>query len=105
MNALRMSNQWGWGLVFELPTHDTTLIVGRHGNGSTKADIEVKTRTASRIHAVITVDGGGVRIRDANSRNGTFVNSQKMRPETDRLLRNGDQIKVGDDYILFQSKK
>ncbi|HYP82033.1 FHA domain-containing protein [Variovorax sp.] len=52
----------------------------------------------SRQHAVIDWDGDNYAVIDAGSRNGTFVNMQKVSRQT---LRNGDTITIGDCEIRF----
>jgi len=53
----------------------------------------------SRRHCVIRKDGPGFLIQDLDSRNSTFVNSL---PVKERLLADGDQIRVGKSILLFQ---
>lgn len=47
----------------------------------------------SRHHCVIMVEEGFVAVRDFNSKNGTFVNGEKIGGETE--LKSGDHLKVG----------
>lgn len=54
----------------------------------------------SRQHASITPSDEGYVIRDLGSSNGTFVNENAVSPETSRLLRNHDQIRLGG-LMLF----
>ena len=49
--------------------------------------------TLSRLHAVLERYGAGWCIRDLDSRNGTFVNGQRVWRE--RPLRPGDELRVG----------
>jgi Nif-specific regulatory protein len=53
----------------------------------------------SRRHCLIRRDGQGFLIQDLDSRNSTFVNSL---PVKDRLLADGDQIRVGKSIFVFQ---
>jgi pSer/pThr/pTyr-binding forkhead associated (FHA) protein len=43
--------------------------------------------------------GGAYLLRDEGSTNGTWVNGTKVRQH---LLRDGDQVQVGDTVILFE---
>ena len=53
----------------------------------------------SRVHAVITcTDGSDWQIRDADSRNGTFVNDQKV---DEAMLVEGNSIRVGSTEFAF----
>ncbi len=47
----------------------------------------------SRHHAVILVEEGFAAVRDFGSKNGTFVNGERVR--TERELKNGDHLKIG----------
>lgn len=47
----------------------------------------------SRHHCVIIVDGDYVAVRDLGSKNGTFVNGQRVR--TEYALKDGDHLLVG----------
>lgn len=53
---------------------------------------------ASRVHAVLWKDDGTWRLRDAQSRNGTHVNSQKIDEAT---LADGHTIRIGGTEFLF----
>jgi hypothetical protein len=56
----------------------------------------------SRRHARITKGRAGYFVTDLGSSNGTRVNGQSLVPHRARLLRNGDQIKVGLVVIQFR---
>ena len=43
-----------------------------------------------------------VRIKDLYSTNGTFVNGQKIKPTRSHLLKDGDEILVGETRLLFE---
>jgi transcriptional regulator with GAF, ATPase, and Fis domain len=53
----------------------------------------------SRRHCVITRDGECLKIRDLDSRNGTFVNGEAVK---EAVLKNGDQLSFGDSVFLLQ---
>jgi pSer/pThr/pTyr-binding forkhead associated (FHA) protein len=73
------------------------LQVGRgDGNGLVIVD-----RNVSTLHAMIEPAGRGkFRIRDLESRNGTFVNGERV---TDRLLEDGDVLVLGSAVLKFRS--
>jgi predicted component of type VI protein secretion system len=58
-------------------------------------------RRVSRLHATLERIAGRWCIRDLDSRNGTFVNAARVVSE--RPLRSGDEIRVGDTLMLFQT--
>lgn len=52
-----------------------------------------RTDTVSRHHCAILYEGGFVLVRDLGSKNGTFVNDERIRPEAE--LKNGDRLRIG----------
>ncbi len=57
--------------------------------------------TLSRLHAVLERYEAGWCVRDLDSRNGTFVNGQRVWRE--RPLRPGDELRVGTTRLVFRS--
>ncbi len=57
--------------------------------------------TVSRLHAVLERFSAGWTIRDLNSRNGTFVNGERILSAS--RLRAGDEIRLGATRLLFRS--
>jgi len=60
---------------------------------SSECDIVLPKRQVSRYHAQIERDDGGYLLRDLGSKNGTYVNGQKVYGEPYRL-RDGDEIQI-----------
>ena len=77
------------GLSFKLREGDN--FVGR----SLDNDIRIEDRTVSRKHAKIVMREGRCFITDLRSRNGTFLNGQKLVAQQPRVLRDGDDIRLG----------
>lgn len=57
-------------------------------------------RAVSRLHAVLENLPSGWSIRDLNSRNGTFLNGERIWSE--RPLRPGDEVRVGQTTLVFR---
>jgi pSer/pThr/pTyr-binding forkhead associated (FHA) protein len=55
--------------------------------------------TVSRLHAVFENLGFAWSIRDLGSRNGTYLNGERITAE--RVLRSGDEVRVGKSRLLF----
>ncbi len=64
-------------------------IIGR----TTDADICVDSTEVSRCHARVTVQGTTATIEDLGSKNGTYLNGERL--ERPALLTNGDEIWIG----------
>ena len=56
--------------------------------------------TLSRLHAVLERYEAGWCVRDLDSRNGTFVNGQRIWGE--RPLRPGDELRVGATRLIYR---
>lgn len=75
-----------------LKAHDNTL--GRSAHN----DIVIPSAEASRQHAVITVEAAFITIRDLGSRNGTYVNGDRIESQ---VLVEGDIIRLGTHELMF----
>lgn len=59
--------------------------------------------TVSRLHAVLENLGFAWSVRDVGSRNGTYLNGEKISAE--RVLRSGDELRVGGSRLIFWEVK
>lgn len=74
-----------------IPLATSRFRVGR-GEG---CHLRPNNEQVSRNHAEVEVLEDSVVVRDLGSRNGTFVNNQRLEANTDRVLKNKDLIQVG----------
>ncbi len=58
-------------------------------------------RTVSRLHAVVEPVGNGWCVRDLGSRNGTYVNGQRIWAQ--QALHAGDEIRLGATRVVFRT--
>ncbi len=65
-------------------------------------DLVISDGSISRVHAQIKVTREEVYIHDLNSRNGTYVNEERI---TDQELKPGDNIRLGKTYLTFLGLK
>ena len=77
------------------PLTEAELSVGREPSNQ----ISLLDSLVSRRHCVIRREGQGFLIKDLDSRNSTFVNNV---PVKERLLADGDQIRIGKSILVFQ---
>ncbi|MCP5464917.1 MAG: FHA domain-containing protein [Deltaproteobacteria bacterium] len=80
--------------IFE--NHMTELVIGRDPN----CHLFLNDAVVSRRHAVITTKWGGYVISDLKSRNGTFVNGEKI---TEKAVKDGDEITIGTIKAVFKN--
>jgi pSer/pThr/pTyr-binding forkhead associated (FHA) protein len=73
----------------DYPLGETRFIIGR----SESCQLCLDDPMASRNHAVLSVRDNGVILEDLKSRNGVFVNDERIK--TSLLLSDGDVIRVG----------
>ena len=69
------------------------------GKASTNAVALEHDPTVSRLHAILENHGSAWSIRDMGSRNGTFVNGEKIAAE--RVLRSGDEVRIGKSRVVY----
>jgi hypothetical protein len=62
----------------------------------------LQDQQASSHHAEIRPDAQGYLLVDVNSRNGTFVNEQRLVSQTPRLLVSGDVIRIGETRLNYE---
>lgn len=80
-----------------LPLTSDKLTIGK----ATSNDLAIETDpTVSRFHAVVERFAPGWCIKDVGSRNGTYVNGERIVGE--RVLRAGDEIRLGSTLLLFR---
>lgn len=72
------------------------MVIGRDPS----CDFHINTSMVSRRHAVIALKWGSYVITDLNSKNGTFVNGEKV---TEKSIRDGDEILVGTIKCIFKN--
>lgn len=97
MARIRVKNGPHKGAEFDIK--DDSLVIGRD---EIKDGIQILDQGVSRRHAEIFRIGEMFFIRDLGSRNGTFVNEEKV---TEELLRVGDEVKIGSTVMVFEDKK
>ncbi len=75
------------------------VVIGR----GLESDVRLKDVKASRRHVQVARAGGGYRVKDLGSGNGTFLNGVQLAGE--QPLAPGDRIQVGDTVITFEDEQ
>jgi len=77
------------GEICRVPLHPLPFRVGRRPG----LELVLASESISKVHAEIYADGEGLRVRDLQSTNGTFVNGE---PVEDGPIREGDVLHFAD---------
>lgn len=83
------------GREFPLPP-DLSIVIGRVSD----VDLLLLDEKVSRKHAKVITHGGKVVVEDLASKNGTFVNGERIRSQE---LKEGDEIAIGTSKIKLLS--
>lgn len=76
------------------------LKIGRDSS----CNIKLHSSFVSSVHAeMLLLDNGEIYIEDKNSANGTFVDNQRINPNTEVLVRRGDLIRLGDTTLDWRN--
>lgn len=79
--------------AFALPSNVT--VIGRRRN----CDLRIPLDLVSRRHCQVSVENGGLKVRDLGSRNGTFLNGKRIQ---EAIAKAGDFIQIGPVLFAFQ---
>ncbi|MBC86421.1 MAG: GGDEF domain-containing protein [Bdellovibrionaceae bacterium] len=87
--ANQVGRQW--------PLEDTDRVIGR----AHEAHVCIEDKSVSKAHAKLQMVGGDVSIMDLESTNNTVVNGEMLNPLRPLVLKNNDQIKLGNVILKF----
>lgn len=92
----------------EVVLEERSFVIGRYDvkTGSTP-DIDLApygadTKGVSRKHAMLTYQDSSLKISDLASANFTYLNGHKLVPNQSRIVRDGDEIRLGHLKITVQ---
>jgi len=94
MPQIRVKNGKQKGRIF--PIGEKKIVIGRDAG----CHVQILDQGVSREHCEVFRIGEMVFIRDMGSRNGSFVNEERVQEE---LLREGDVVRVGATHLVFES--
>ncbi len=76
------------------------ITIGRQPDS---CDYVLHAQAVSRIHAALTLEKGNVIITDLNSRNGTYVNQERLELNQGVVLQRGDEVRFGSVIFVVVS--
>jgi pSer/pThr/pTyr-binding forkhead associated (FHA) protein len=71
------------------------FLIGREDD----CHMQIEEEFVSRHHCVLLLDDYVLRVRDLGSKNGTFINGQRL-TSSEQILNSGDLIKLGTSTFL-----
>jgi pSer/pThr/pTyr-binding forkhead associated (FHA) protein len=94
------------GAEIPLPAKDEILIGREDPVSGIFPDVDLTPHGGdeggvSRRHARIVVEGGVFYLVDLNSTNFTYLNKQRLAPDTRQPLKDGDEVRCGRVTLLF----
>ena len=76
------------------------LVIGTDSN----CQIRLHSQFVSGYHSeILLLDNGEILLTDKGSRNGTYLNDQKLQPNRDIPIKRGDNIRFADQMLDWQS--
>jgi len=85
------------GQEVRFPLFKDRLTIGRTANN----DIQLDAHFISRRHAVIVTENGETKIVDWGSKNGVFINAERV---TEQTLKNGDIVTIGTTEFRYEER-
>lgn len=104
VRLVQLENLSPTGLALPLPgtDYDGAVTVGRNDlAGGVIVDVDLtahagRERHVSRRHARLSYAGGLVRVEDAGSLHGTYLNKQRLVAGQQELLADGDELRFAE---------
>lgn len=96
--SLEVLNGVAVGKKLLIPDSKQEVVIGRDG----AADLTIDENVISRLHVKLERKWGGIVIVDLQSKNGTFVNNDRVE---EKLLRDGDKVMLGTVKLLYRNPK
>ncbi len=79
-----------------------TIMIGR----SSSNDVVVNHPSLSKLHARVRTSAEGLVLSDADSKNGTWVNGERLRARDTHLLKHGDEVTLGARvFQIFRTQR
>ncbi|MFK8115477.1 MAG: FHA domain-containing protein [Rubripirellula sp.] len=80
----------------EISVSSEKFLIGR----SESCQLRPKSESVSRKHCIIVLKENRVLIQDLKSRNGTYVNDKRLPGDKAKILKPGDQLRIGK--LMFE---
>ncbi len=94
----RLDVYWPDGPIESYPLEKPVIAIGR----SSGNDIVLDTTAVSRYHVSLSLQGEKVLLKDLDAVNGTYIDGDRMAANTERQLKGGEEIQIGDVRLIYQ---
>lgn len=84
-----------------IPINKDRFVIGRLDS---MVDYVMAGSTIGKLHAEITCVGGVYRIRDLNSKNGTYINDVRIPSNKECEIKNDDRIRLSCNEYIFRQQ-
>ncbi len=82
----------------KIPITKSEFIIGRLKG---YVDYEMSNISVGKVHAEVSLYEGKYIIKDLNSRNGTFINSEQIESNREFEIKNNDRISIANSDYIF----
>jgi pSer/pThr/pTyr-binding forkhead associated (FHA) protein len=96
--SIEVLNGVAAGKKMVIPEDKTEVVIGR----DKEANLTIDEHVISRHHAKLEKKWGGIVLINLESKNGCFVNNEKIE---EKLLRDGDKVMLGTVKLLYRNPK
>ena len=73
----------------------------RIGRMAEQVDYYIKNPAIGRVHAELTKVSDGYCITDMNTRNGTYINGERIEPNMEQPIKDGDRFMLANEEFQF----
>ncbi len=110
MNLILQVRDTGHRYTFDVQNVQELLIGRKDPAGASTPDVDLSQDGAfkqgvSRKHAAIIYKDGSLQVVDRGSSNGTFLNGRRLIPGQPCLLRDGDELLLGQLALRIQFQR
>ena len=81
-----------------IPIDGSSVIAGN----SDAADIKLENQYVSRRHLQVRQDVDIFYLSDLDSTNGTYLNNNKLAPDEEHVIRDGDRVVLGSNAVTLR---
>ncbi|MCX7710829.1 MAG: FHA domain-containing protein [Clostridia bacterium] len=86
------------GMIEDISINKESFYLGRMKG---EVDYAIENHTVSKVHAELISREDGIYLKDLNSKNGTYVNGERIQSNKEILLKNNDKVTLANSSYQF----